>query len=317
MAIYINDEEIRQLIRIEDAIEAVRGIMRDLAEGKACNCPRQRPRTTSTMLHVLCAAGERIGSLGLKAYTTRQDGNRFLFLLFSDKTGDCDAVIEADWLGRFRTGAASGVATRYLAHPDAETVGIIGTGRHALTQLLAVCAVRQIKQAFVWSPTPEHRIRFAEENQEAVPISLKLCESAESLVRQSDILCTITKASTPVLKREWVQPGTHINAAGSNSLSRQEIDPETLRGADILVIDSIEQAKMECGDLFPLVQAGEKKWDDLIELSTVVSSGKSLREGSSQISIFESHGLGLWDIAVGKLIYDRACEAGVGTKLPF
>ncbi len=317
MAIYINDEQIRQLISIEDAVEAVENVMRDLAVGQAFNCPRQRPRTGSTMLHVLCAAGEQVGSLGLKAYTTRKSGNRFLFLLFSDETGGCDAVIEADWLGRFRTGAASGVATKYLAREHAATVGVIGTGRHALTQFLAVCAVRPIERAYVWSPTPEHRARFAQTAEDVLAVPLEICDSAEHLVNRSEILCTITKANEPVLQGEWIKPGTHINAAGSNATTRQEIGVDTVRRAEVIVVDSIEQARIECGDLIPAIKTNELKWEDTIELAQAVASENALRTDPSQITLFESQGLGLWDVAVGKLISDRAKEKGIGTALPF
>ncbi|MFH1740775.1 MAG: ornithine cyclodeaminase family protein [bacterium] len=317
MAIYITDKQIQQLIGMKDAIGAVERIMDDLAEGHAHNRPRQRPCTSTTMLHVLCAAGEKVGALGVKAYTTRRDGNRFLFLLFSDDTGQCDAVIEADWLGRFRTGAASGVATKYLGREDAETLGVIGTGRHALTQFLAVCSVRTINQAYVWSPTTEHRERFASECARLIPAPLEVCDSPEELVTQSDILCTVTKAKRPVLHAEWVKPGTHINAVGSNAVSRQEIGNDTLRLADMIVVDSIEQAKIECGDLLPLIEDGTISWDDVTELSELVHAKQPLRTNPAQITVFESQGLGVWDVAVGKLIYDRARAAGVGVVLPF
>jgi ornithine cyclodeaminase/alanine dehydrogenase-like protein (mu-crystallin family) len=317
MALYVTDEEVRQLVTIEDAITAVEQIVRDLAAGQADNRPRQRCRTRNTFLHVLCGAGERIGALGLKAYTTRRDGNRFLFLLFSDTTGECDAVIEADWLGRFRTGAATGVATRYLARPDAETLGVIGSGRHALTQILGVCAVRPIKQAYVWSPTPKHRERFASEFCRSFPTPLDVCESPREVVSRADIVCTVTKAKTPVLSGAWVKPGTHINAVGSNAASRREVGGDTIRLADVIVVDSLEQAAIECGDLLPLIEAGEVSWDDVIELADVVSSDESVRTDPSQITIFESHGLGVWDVAVGNLVLERARAAGVGTALPF
>ncbi len=317
MAIYITDDQIRELISIGDAVEAVENVMRDLAEGHAFNCPRQRPRTGDTMLHVLCAAGERVGSLGLKAYTTRKSGNRFLFLLFSDETGQCDAVIEADWLGRFRTGAASGVATKHLAREDAKTVGVIGTGRHALTQFLAVCAVRPIEHAYVWSPTPEHRERFAEYASQWMSIPLEVCDNAQDLVERSEILCTITKAREPVMKADWLMPGAHINAAGSNAASRQEIGADTVRRADIIVVDSIEQARVECGDLLPLIENGALRWEDTIKFAQTVVSPKPLRTDPSQVTLFESQGLGVWDIAVGKLIFERARAKGIGTQMPF
>jgi ornithine cyclodeaminase/alanine dehydrogenase-like protein (mu-crystallin family) len=172
-------------------------------------------------------------------------------------------------------------------------------------------------QCYVWSPTREHRERFASEFCQSLPTPLAVCDSPREVVSRAHIVCTVTKAKTPVLSGAWVKPGTHINAVRSNAASRQELGGDTVCLADVIVVDSLKQTVVECGDLPPLIETGKVSWDDVIEPADVVSSDEPVRTDPSRITIFESHGLGVWDVAMGKLVLERASAASVCTALPF
>src|SRR5215470_9049017 len=161
MALLITEREVTELLDITTAISAVEEVLRDQAQGLATNRPRQRVSGSSALLHVMPAADRRLDVVGFKAYSTAKTGTRFHVMLYDGATGNLLAIIEADRLGQIRTGAASGVATKYMARPDADSVGIFGTGWQAESQLLAVCAVRDIKHVKAFSRTPEKRNQFA------------------------------------------------------------------------------------------------------------------------------------------------------------
>lgn len=254
--------------------------------------------------------------MGHKVYTTYPEGSRFHLFLYHTETGDLLAIIEASWHGLLRTGAATGVATKYLARRDARSVGIIGSGAHARTQLEAVCAVRPIRRAHVYSPTPEHRRRFAAEMAASLDIEVAAVESAQEAVGGMDIVITATKSPAPVLRGDWLEPGAHLNAMGSNSLLRRELDPLSVERATLIVADSVEQLRLEGGDLLASIVSGKLRWGQIVPLGSIVAARHPGRQAESDITLFKSSGLGAQDVALGAVIYQRAVERGVGAELP-
>lgn len=230
-------------------------------------------------------------------------------LLFDVESGALVALIEADMLGRLRTGAATGLATRYLARPDARRVGIYGAGRQAATQLMAVCAIRDIAEARVYSPTRERREAFARRMVETLGIPVHAVDRPEAVAEEADILITITSAREPVLRGAWLRPGVHINAAGSNAWIRRELDEEAIVRADLIVIDSRDQGKGEAGDLLEPLERGRLQWERIHELKDVVA-GRVQRTHPDQITLFKSLGIALEDVAVAALVYERARARG-------
>ncbi|WP_376788434.1 ornithine cyclodeaminase family protein [Thermoflexus sp.] len=311
MALLLREEDVRALLPIADAIEALERAFRAQAEGQATNVPRARVRWPRGALHVMAAGGPGIGYVGLKAYTTVGGQARFLVLLFDIESGALVALIEADVLGRLRTGAATGLATRYLARPDAQRVGMYGAGRQAATQLMAVCAVRDITEARVYSPTRERREAFAHRMAETLGIPVHAADRPEAVAEGADILITITSAREPVLRGAWLRPGVHINAAGSNAWIRRELDEEAIVRADLIVIDSRDQGKMEAGDFLEPLERGRLPWDRIHELKDVVA-GRVRRTHLDEITLFKSLGIALEDVAVAALVYERARAHGVG-----
>lgn len=314
MVLFLNEKQVTSLLSMSDAIEAVEAALRDEGLGEATNRPRQRVRAGSTMLHVLPAALPSAGSLGLKAYTTSPDGANFWLLLFST-AGRLEAIMEAGRLGQVRTGAASGVATRWLSREESSSVGIIGTGYQARTQLEAVCQVRRITQIRAWSRTPEHVAKFSREMSELLGVSVEPAASARDAVSGADIVITMTSAREPVLEGAWLAEGVHLNVTGSNNPRHSEVDVGTVRRADLIVTDDVEQARTESGDLIMAAEAGALNWSDVKQLGEIVAETTSGRKSSSEITLFKSNGIGLWDVAVAARIYELAVARGKGTRL--
>jgi ornithine cyclodeaminase/alanine dehydrogenase len=318
LAIFLTEKDVNEILTMQMAIDATEDCFKALAAGKATNSPRSRLPLPGGVFNFMSAAAPGMGVLGLKAYAvTRGNPVKFYVQISSAETGELLSIMEASDMGQIRTGAASGVATKYMARQDASSVGIIGSGYQAQTQLEAVCAVRNIRTARVFSRTPERREKFASEMSDKLGIEVKAVEDAESCVKDADVVITITSASRPVLNGEWLTPGTHINAAGANHWMRRELDGEAIARSSIIVTDDVEQAKIECGDLIYPVEFGTIRWEQVRNLSDVVAGVLPGRTSDDDITLFESQGLALEDIATGIRIHEAAKERGIGIELPF
>ena len=269
------------------------------------------------LFNFMCAAAPGAGVMGLKAYgVTPGNPVKFYVQLFSTETGELLALLEAGDLGQVRTGAASGIATKYMAREDSATVGVIGSGYQARTQLEAVCAVRPITSARVFSRNPENREAFAADMSDRLGIDITAVDSGEECVSDADVVITMTSTNRPVLNGEWISAGTHINAAGANHWMRRELDGDAVRRSDIIVADDIEQAKMECGDLIYPAELGSIRWEQVRSLADVVGGSAPGRRADSDITLFESQGLAVQDITTGIRVYQLALEQGIGSELP-
>jgi ornithine cyclodeaminase/alanine dehydrogenase len=315
-ALFLTESDVRELLTMELAIEAVEDGFRRLAAGEAIIVPRRRARTSEVILHTMSAGCGAYGLVGFKAYTTSRHGNRFHVVLYNGSTGAMVAVIEADWLGRVRTGAASGVATAYMARPDATEVGVFGAGGQARTQLQAMCVVRQITEARVYSRDQDRREQFARDMEELCRISVVPVNRPEEAAADMDIIITATNSRDPVLSGEWLAEGTHINAIGSNALNRAELDVDTIRRADTLVADSIEQCQIEAGDFVAALDQGILHWSRVHELADVVAGRQTGRPAHESITLFKSLGLAIEDLAVASRVLELARTRRVGTELP-
>jgi ornithine cyclodeaminase/alanine dehydrogenase-like protein (mu-crystallin family) len=288
--LYLSESDVQELLPMRDAIDVMRKTFEALAQGRAQNQPRRRLiLETGSVLHSM--AGAYGNYFGTKFYSTNpRYGAHFYFVLYDAKTAQPLAMMEANHLGQIRTGAASGHATDLLADPQAETLGIIGSGFQARTQLGAIRAVRPIKTVRVWSRSEEKRRAFAEES------SVTAVDSAEEAVRGARIVVTATNSKDPVLESSWIQPGAMINAMGSNVANRRELPADLVQCAGLIAVDSIEQAKIEAGDLLLA-----NHWSNVVELKDV-----QRHYDAKQITIFESLGLGVEDVAAGAFLYERA-----------
>ncbi len=313
--LYIKEDEAGRLLSMDDALRAVEAAFRELGTGTAVNIPRSRVRLPGHTLHVMSGGISELNLTGLKAYTTTRHGAKFVVLLFDADTGDPVAAIEADRLGQIRTGAASGVATKYMAREDAAVVGVIGTGWQARSQLAAVCGVREVTHVKAFGRDRTRKEAYCRDMSEALGVPVQPADSARSCVEDADVVITVTNSAQPVLEGAWLAAGTHVNAAGSNALVRSEIDMETVRRARVVAVDSREQARLECGDLLEPVEKGLLHWDRVHELADVVAGHVAGRIDPADITIFESQGLAVEDVAVAAVVCERAKAEGAGRQI--
>ncbi|MFN4033904.1 MAG: ornithine cyclodeaminase family protein [Fimbriimonadales bacterium] len=300
----IREAQVRERLSMPAAIEALESAFRDWAHGRATNQPRQRVHTPQGTLHLMGAAWMSRGYIGYKAYCSFPTGARFHMALASAHTGALLALLEADWLGRIRTGAASGLATKYLAREDATTVAILGAGDQAETQLQAVCAVRPIQQAFVFSRTPEKREAFAQRMQAQLGIAVQPCESVEQAVAQADIVCTITTAREPILQGALLRAGMHLNAAGANSLARRELDAFAVGRCERIAVDDPQQARLEAAELITPIELRRLSWERVQPLAHIVGGLLPTRQAPEEITLFKSLGIALEDVAAAATVYE-------------
>ncbi|GAC1580486.1 MAG: ornithine cyclodeaminase family protein [Candidatus Elarobacter sp.] len=313
--LYLTEADVVATLTVRDAIGVVENAARALSQGRAENKPRQRAFTPTSVIQVLAASyGDRMGH---KTYTVAPKGRgpRFWVTLF-DATGEMLALIEADALGQMRTGAASGLATRLMARADARTIGIVGTGWQARSQLEACWHVRDFTRALVYGRNAEKRNAFCEEMSAKLGSRIEPVESAQAAVAQADVICTMTSASEPVFDGAWLRAGTHVNAAGSNRANAQEIDVETVRRAAIVALEDLAQANVEAGDLIAAERANAFGWDRAVLLSDIAGGKAAGRTTDDEITLFESLGIGLWDVAAAAHVYERSVREGRGMRLP-
>ncbi|MGQ9902715.1 MAG: ornithine cyclodeaminase family protein [Fimbriimonadales bacterium] len=300
----IREAQVREVLTMPRAIDALEAAFRDWAHGRATNQPRQRVHTPQGTLHLMGAAWHSKGYIGYKAYFSFPTGTRFHVVLASAHTGELLALIEADWLGRVRTGAASGLATKYLAREDATVAAILGAGEQAQTQLEAVCAVRPIQQAFVFSRTPETRAAFAERMRASLGIPVQPAESVEQAVADADVICTITTARDPILQGALLKPGMHLNAAGANSLARRELDTFAVGRCEHIFVDDLTQARTEAAELIVPIELRKLSWERIRPLAHMVGGLLPPRQSPEEITLFKSLGIALEDVAAAAVVYE-------------
>ena len=312
---YLTEADIQKLLTMPLALEAMEQAHKALAEQRAIDVPRARIHLPTGTQHVLQAAAPELGYIGFKYYYTRPTGRSFYVHLINTGTAKLEAIIEAIWMSMVRTGAASGVATNHLAVKDASVLGQIGAGYQGESQLEAVCQVRKIKTAKVFARNRDKLVAFCERMSKKTGVQVQPAESAEAAVRGSHVVNVITKSAEPVLKGEWLEPGQHINAAGSNALSRREIDDAVVKKCEIITVDGRGTAQKECGDLLSAVEKGWVRWDTLTEIGEVIAGKAPGRASAGQITLYESHGMGLQDLWVGAKVLELARKRGIGQDI--
>ncbi len=292
--LYLTESEVQQLLPLEACIPIMRSVFQALRAGTAQNQPRRRLiLKTGSVLHSL--AGAYGDYFGTKIYASNpKHGVHFFCTLFDANTAEPLVLMEANYLGQIRTGAASGYATDLLANPEAHVLGVIGSGFQARSQVEAVRTVRQIEEVRVWSRNNDNAKNFASQ-MNAIAV-----DSAEAAVRGADIVVTATNAKDPVIRKDWIAPGVHINAMGSNVANRRELPADLVRSANTVAVDSFEQARIEAGDLILA-----ESWENVVELKDVEPY-----YDPNRITIFKSVGLGVEDVAAAGFVYEQFVARG-------
>lgn len=315
MALLLRESDVEQLLTMPMALDLVERVHREYSSGQAIDFPRERTRVPKAALHILQGAVPSANVFGYKAYTSSREGIRFLVYVFNAERGNLEAVLEANRLGMVRTGAAGGVAARWLARADARVAGVFGAGWQAQGQIEALANVRPLERVKVWSRTAEKLAKFCDKMSRRLALEVVPAVSPQDTVQGSDIVVTITTSATPVFDGEWLAPGTHVNAAGSNSILRQEVDETTVRRASPVVVDSRPTAVKEAGDLLPALEKGRLHAGGLTELGEVVAGTRAGRTSPGQITLFESQGMAIQDLIIAAELARLARERGMGTEL--
>ncbi len=316
MPLLLGDQEVEQVMNMQECVQVMDDAFQQAGRGQTWNRPRSRIRMPRGFHHLMAAAVLDSKVFGLKTYTSFRAGTRFLTILYDSETGDLLALIQGSRCSQLRTGAVSAVATRYMARQDAATVGIIGTGFQGRTQLQGVCAVRDIRSVKAYDRVAESCQTFATDMSQSLGVEVTAVESAQECVQGSDIVITMTTTREPILLGEWLEPGMHINAAGSNHWIRREVDDDVIKRADVIVVDSVPDAQVEAGDLLYPIERGIIRWDQVHELAAVVAGRVPGRTSDEAVTLFESQGIAISDIAAAGYVYQKAKERGLGTELP-
>ena len=309
MPLYLREADVAALLTTADALAAVEASFLRLARGAVDNRPRERLPLDDGVFAVMTCADRELGFAGLKSYAWLPGGTPFAVLLFSLADARLDAVIEADKLGQMRTGAASGVAARHLARGGAASLGVVGCGWQAASQIAAIReALPSIERVVVYCRNEARLEEFCREHD---------CEPAESHreAADHDVVVTITTSKDPVLRGEWLRSGALVCAVGANDPRRRELDNAVLERAAFVCCDSREDSMKESGDLIEPVTQGILDWLEVHELQEVVAGEVQGRSSEDDVVVFKSNGIAAWDLAVGARVVELARERGVGVEL--
>lgn len=310
--LYLTEADVTKMLDMNLALEALDDVFRARSAGEVRNEPRHRLAAGNGSMNFMAATWPERGWAGHKSYVSGD----FRVMLYGTNGEGLLAVIGAGRMGQVRTGAASGIATKYMARENSSSVGIIGSGYQAETQLEAVCAVRDIKDVKVFSRTPQKREHFATTMSERLGVNVAAVDSKEAAADGMDILVAVTSSVEPVITGDMVEPGMHINAAGNNSWMKRELDTAAIVKADLVACDDIDQTRIECGELMRAVEVGRFSWESMVRLDRLVAGLRTARYSDDDITLFESQGVAFEDLAVCGRLYELALERGIGTELP-
>jgi ornithine cyclodeaminase/alanine dehydrogenase len=327
MPLLLTRKDVENVLTMKDAIAAVEEGFRQLALGNVIMPQRTVIRIPDYHgLHLAMpgyvGGAEEGGALAVKVVTVYPDNpSKYdlpttlgTLVLNDPRTGALVAIMDAGFLTAMRTGAAAGVATKYLARKDARSVGIFGAGVQARTQLMAVCEVRPIERAVVYDLVPGAREAYAAEMSERLSIPVRATDDPR-VCAQNDVIATASSSRTPVFEGAWLMPGTHINGIGSHSPDARELDTVTIQRAKV-VPDYAPACLAEAGDLLLPIQEGAITEDHIhADLGEVVAGLKPGRASADEITLFKSVGLAVQDAASAARVYDLARSAGVGVEI--
>lgn len=321
MALLLLEDDVRRLLRMPDVLQALEDAFRSVARGEATNVARYRGSMPGVTLNLMPAISRQLDAAGTKVYPIiRSDvtvGSSFTFLLYRLSTGALDAILEASFLGQIRTGAASGVATKHMARPDSRVMTLFGAGYQAQAQLEAIAAVApRLERVNVIGRSPERLAEFCKAMKAVVAMEVVPAPDVRQAVEAADIVTTATGAREPLFDGRWLRAGTHVNAIGSNFADKQEIDAVAVRRAGRIVADDVPVARIESGDLIAAAAQGALDWSRVLALSDVVDGRVPGRASEEEITLFESQGIALEDLAAGCLAVKLARERGLGTEIP-
>ena len=311
LALFLSNDDVRALLPMKECVDVLDDLFKQHARGLVDNRPRERLRFPDSPWTATLMGGTVLSedAIGLRTSSVT--------LMYNTKSGKLDGVIEPGNMAWIRTGAASGLAAKYMSKPNASVVGVFGTGRQAVTQVEGIAAVRDVSLVKVYSRDEANRTKFADTMRERTGLEIVGVGTPDECVQGSDIVVTITSASQPVFDGHLLEPGQCVIAAGVNSWQKREIDETTIQRATLIAVDNLDNAKAECGELIWAAERGWFRWTTPVELSAIVSGAVDGYPSPDAITLFESQGVGMEDVAASAYILKKARARGVGIELPF
>jgi len=324
MPLLLSRDDVIRVLEMPDCMDVVEKAFAELASGTAV-LPLRIPITPPDGLSLYMPAYlKELGALACKVVTVYKNNPTKhnlptvigKVLLQDPETGDVICIMDGGYLTAVRTGAASGVATKYLAKEDiGQTAGIFGAGVQAKMQLWAVAVARKLSKALVYDISDKAVNSFISEMSAKLNLEIKKADSPDGLLAEADIICTATSSATPIFDGNKVRPGTHINGIGSHTPNARELDTAIVKKSKFIA-DSYEACLKEAGDIMiPIDEGALDRSHMFAELGEVVTGKKPARESNDEITLFKSNGLAIQDVATAKLVYDKAKEAGAGTNI--
>lgn len=314
VALHLGEDDVEKVLEMDAVIAAVERVTADLGRGIAQNEPRRRLFPPGGVLNVMFATDPGSGHYGIKTYSIGGGAVRFLVLLYRED-GNIVALVEANRLGAYRTGAASAVAARRLANPGPQEVAVIGTGWQARTQVHALSRTLDVTRFRIFGRDPARREAFAEEVREHLGVTAEVAASAEEAVRGAGVVVTVTSSATPVIDAGWVAEGALVIGAGVNQPHKAELPAALVKRAGTVVVDQLAAARLESGDLLLAEAGGQFDWEGVEELGAVLAGTAPGRRSAQDVVLFESHGLAIWDVAAAALVYEEAKRTRLGNEI--
>lgn len=315
--LHLNERDVCELVDLRGAIDALEQTVAAQARGEARNVPKSLATWgDGSSMHTLGSLMPERGLLGFKTWAHTPRGGGSIYSLFDAHRGALMALIEARALGQLRTSGIAGVATRAMSAPNAGSMALIGTGAQAMLQLAAVATVRDLRQVRVYSPTPEKRLAFVEAARRKFAFQIEAVATMEAATDGAEIVTLITRAREPFLNAAMLADGAHLNAVGAILPTHAEFEQDVFRRADLVVVDDLENAKRGSRELIERFGAPGESWDGVRTLGDLLKSGASVRPSPCRLSVFKGMGMGLSDLAIASLVYERAKEQGRGRVLP-
>lgn len=317
MALFLRDEDVTRILTMDDMIAVIEDMHRQYGLGRAYNIAR-RHVTLADGGFYLMGGGLLYGNVyGQKSITLSSGGHSIHVTLTDATTGRLLAFLQAGSLGQLRTGATTALAVKYLSRSSSSVVGVIGTGDQAPSQLEAVCRVRNVSSAKVYSRNLQNSGEFARKMEPIVKTTVEATKTNREAVEGSDIVVCIASNVLPVVEGAWLSPGTLVVGAGTIVSTAQELDQQAILNCDKIFVDSIEQASYEAGDLTLAVKAGLMEWSEVAELCHVIADVVPGRQSEEETIYVKHMGIGLADVAAAKFAYEKAVEKGVGIEMEF
>lgn len=314
--LWVGEAAVAELLSLPEAIDVLADAYRLQAQAQAQSMRRAHVREGDAILHAVGGTIAGAGITGTKTWTYTPGGAAPLLILFSLSDGHILGIVEAFAMGQMRTAATSGLGTRVLARSDARTLALLGTGKQAFSQAHAVTCERPIEHVRLFGRDPGRRAALAHRLSDELDVVVSEHDEIADALSGADIVTTITRSAEPVVSGDMLEAGMHINAVGAIVPARKELNPAAVGRCAAVVVDSVEQARDDAGELRAAVDAGVLSWDRVRGLDSVVDKAATQLRSTSDITLFKALGVGLSDVALGAEILLRAQAAGLGSPLP-